>query len=51
MVFNPMSLMEESCFKANNGYMYFGGINGFNIFHPDNIKSSGFIPKIIIDRN
>ena len=24
----------RSCFKDNNGNMYFGGINGFNTFHP-----------------
>ena len=40
----------RSCLKDKDGYMYFGGINGFNIFYPDNIKSSEFIPKVIIDK-
>ena len=39
----------RSCFKDNNGNMYFGGINGFNFFHPNNIEISQFKPNIIID--
>ena len=39
----------RSCFKDNNGNMYFGGINGFNTFHPDNIEISEFKPKAILD--
>ena len=39
----------RSCFKDNNGNMYFGCINGFNTFNPDNIEISQFKPNIIID--
>ena len=39
----------RSCFKDNNGNMYFGGINGFNTFNPDNIEVSQFKPKVILD--
>ena len=39
----------RSCFKDNNGNMYFGGINGFNTFNPDNIEISQFKPNITID--
>jgi signal transduction histidine kinase len=28
--------------------MFFGGINGFNIFIPDSIKANPYIPKVII---
>src|SRR5947208_6842770 len=28
--------------------MYFGGINGFNIFYPGNIKTNKFIPPVYI---
>jgi hypothetical protein len=28
--------------------MYFGGINGFNIFYPDSISDNPFIPPIVI---
>ena len=38
----------RTCFKdSNNGYMYFGGINGFNVFNPDNIEVSKFKPKVL----
>ncbi|MFH1198368.1 MAG: two-component regulator propeller domain-containing protein [bacterium] len=38
-----------SCTKDNvTGEMYFGGINGFNIFHPDSIKNNQMLPKIVI---
>ena len=39
----------RSCFKANTGYMYFGGINGFNVFNPSSIDVNGFAPKVILD--
>ena len=39
----------RSCFKDNNGNMYFGGINGFNTFNPDNIEISQFKPNVILD--
>ncbi|MFZ4620805.1 MAG: ligand-binding sensor domain-containing protein, partial [Bacteroidota bacterium] len=35
-------------FKDTKGYMYFGGINGFNIFYPDSIKDNPYIPPIVI---
>lgn len=39
----------RSCFKAKTGNMYFGGVNGFNVFNPDNVYISEFKPKIIFD--
>lgn len=35
-------------FKSKTGEMFFGGINGFNAFYPNQIKESSFIPPIII---
>lgn len=35
-------------FKGKNGELYFGGINGFNSFHPDRIRSNHHIPPVII---
>jgi ligand-binding sensor domain-containing protein/signal transduction histidine kinase len=35
-----------SCFKAKDGTMYFGGINGFNAFHPDSIQQSKYMPPV-----
>ena len=39
----------RSCFKADTGYMYFGGVNGFNAFNPSNVDVNGFIPKVMLD--
>jgi len=41
--FNP-----RAAFKDDNGYMYFGGTNGFNIFHPDSISDNQNIPPVVI---
>ncbi len=35
-------------FKDSRGYMYFGGINGFNVFYPDSIRDNPYIPPIVI---
>jgi signal transduction histidine kinase/ligand-binding sensor domain-containing protein/CheY-like chemotaxis protein len=35
-------------FKSNTGEMYFGGINGFNVFHPDSIKDNSAVPPVEI---
>ena len=33
-----------------NGIIYFGGINGFNWFNPDEIKARDFSPEVLISR-
>lgn len=35
-------------FKAHDGELFFGGINGFNRFYPDNIKANTQAPKVAI---
>jgi ligand-binding sensor domain-containing protein/signal transduction histidine kinase len=35
-------------FEDSNGMMYFGGINGFNYFHPDSITINQFVPPLVI---
>lgn len=37
-----------SYYKSPDGKMYFGGINGYNTFYPDEIKDNPFIPPIVI---
>ncbi|MEX0967506.1 MAG: two-component regulator propeller domain-containing protein [Bacteroidia bacterium] len=32
--------------KADDGRMYFGGINGLNAFYPDRIKMNAYVPEI-----
>ena len=39
----------RSCFKSKDGNMYFGGINGFNVFNSQDIELSTFEPKVIFD--
>jgi len=34
--------------KGGNGKMFFGGINGLNIFHPDNFNKNQNLPKVWI---
>ena len=35
-------------YKAKDGEIYFGGINGFNNFYPDSIKYTSYVPNIVI---
>ena len=35
-------------YKSRDGEMFFGGINGFNAFFPNRIKSNNYIPPVVI---
>ncbi len=35
-------------YKADDGELFFGGISGLNAFYPDSIKTSSYIPEIVI---
>ncbi len=37
-----------SFFKSSTGEMYFGGLNGFNVFHPDSIKDNNIPPPVYL---
>ncbi len=39
---------NSAAWKCADGTMYFGGINGFNEFHPDSISSKRSDPSIVI---
>jgi len=39
---------ENAFYKADNGTMYFGGINGVNYFNPDNVVESNRPPVVSI---
>ena len=41
--FNQMSYL-----KLKSGELAFGGVNGFNIFHPDDLKDNTCIPPVVI---
>ena len=34
--------------KTHDGYLLYGGKNGFNIFHPDSMRINNFIPPVIL---
>ena len=36
-----------SALKSSSGEMYFGGQNGFSVFHPDEIAVSNYAPSIV----
>jgi signal transduction histidine kinase/ligand-binding sensor domain-containing protein/CheY-like chemotaxis protein len=38
----------NSYLKARDGEMFFGGVNGFNSFYPNSIKTNTFIPPVYI---
>ncbi|MCW3786800.1 two-component regulator propeller domain-containing protein [Plebeiibacterium sediminum] len=37
-------------YKANNDYIYFGGLNGLNYFHPDSIENYPYSSKTYITK-
>ena len=39
---------QGSALLGPNGEMYFGGINGLNYFHPEDIRDNSFIPPVAI---
>lgn len=39
---------QRSCLRGRDGRMYFGGNNGFNVFHPDSIKESDSRSSILL---
>ena len=41
-VFNRLAAI-----KSTTGEMYIGGRNGFCVFHPEEIKNSGFVPPVV----
>lgn len=43
-----LNFRKNAFFKAQDGTMYFGGINGFNKFNPDGFQKNSTPPKIEI---
>lgn len=37
-----------SHYKSANGELFFGGVNGFNVFHPDKLVTNPYIPPVVI---
>ncbi|MCK5208959.1 MAG: hypothetical protein KAQ79_13085, partial [Cyclobacteriaceae bacterium] len=43
-----LEFIERSSYKDDDGWLYFGSRDGFNVFHPDSIKENKFIPPVYI---
>ncbi len=43
-----LNFRKNAFFKAHDGTMYFGGINGFNKFNPDGFQKNSTPPKVEI---
>jgi len=42
-------IFSRNCaLRSASGEIYFGGIKGFNVFHPDSIRSNPRIPPVVI---
>lgn len=40
--------LSGSCFRGPGGWMYFGGTEGLNMFHPDSIRENPHLPPVVI---
>ena len=34
-------------FRSSSGEIFFGGVNGFNAFHPDRVKRNPYLPPVV----
>jgi serine phosphatase RsbU (regulator of sigma subunit) len=41
---------QNAYLKSRSGYLYFGGINGFNVFRPKQIKDNPNIPEVVLTK-
>ena len=41
---------SNAYYKSKDGTMYVGGINGFNLFHPEDIKPNPVAPQVVVTR-
>jgi hypothetical protein len=39
---------RNACARTREGFVYFGGVDGFNVFHPDSIHDNTFVPPVYI---
>lgn len=39
---------QGAFYKGRDGQFYFGGINGFNVFVPEDIKQNAYMPPVVI---
>lgn len=39
---------QNACFESRNGEMFFGGVNGFNAFYPEEITDNKNVPPVYL---
>jgi signal transduction histidine kinase/ligand-binding sensor domain-containing protein/DNA-binding response OmpR family regulator len=39
---------QNAAYRGPDGALYFGGINGFNVFYPETITENPFIPPVVL---
>ncbi|MEO6685846.1 MAG: two-component regulator propeller domain-containing protein, partial [Dyadobacter sp.] len=39
---------HKSCFQTSDGQMFFGGVNGFSSFYPEQLRDNKFVPPVYI---
>ncbi len=42
--------LSGSFCRGTDGWMYFGGENGFNAFHPDSVRDNSYLPPVVITK-
>ncbi len=43
-----MEFNQAAAFRGAHGEMYFGGINGFNVFYPAAVRANPYTPPVVI---
>ncbi len=43
-----MEFIRGAYYKTRSGEFFFGGINGFNAFYPENVKENPHVPEIVL---
>ena len=39
---------QGAYYRDDGGEMFFGGVNGFSVFHPDSVKDNPFVPPVVL---
>ena len=39
---------QGAFYRDRRGRLYFGGSNGFNVFHPDDIRGNSYVPPVVL---
>jgi len=42
------STFGPACFRTSDGRMYFGGVTGLNVFHPDQVQDNPHAPRVAL---